>query len=159
MSRTLHAVIGLEIHAQIASQSKLFSTAPSHVFGHEPNSCVSFVDLAMPGMLPVINKYCIEQAALLGFAVKGTVNRYSVFERKHYLYPDNPSGYQISQYKHPLVDGGSVEIEDAKGQRKTIRLNRIHVEQDAGQLTHDQLPGKSLLNFNRAGIGLMEIVL
>lgn len=151
-------VIGLEVHAQIASHSKLFSSAPSDVFNKDPNTCVSFVDAAFPGMLPVINEACVIQAIKLGLAMKGAVRLTSVFDRKHYFYPDNPSGYQISQYSFPLIEGGSLSIQNAEGQEKIIRLQRIHLEQDAGQSTHDKSPGLSHVNFNRAGVGLMEIV-
>lgn len=154
----LEPVIGLEIHAQIASQTKLFSSAASQVFGCDPNTCTSFVDLAFPGMLPVVNRECVLQAARLGLAVGGTINLSSVFERKHYFYPDNPAGYQISQYRTPLVEGGSLEITLPQASSKIVHLQRIHIEQDAGQSIHDQDPHFSLVNFNRAGIGLMEIV-
>jgi aspartyl-tRNA(Asn)/glutamyl-tRNA(Gln) amidotransferase subunit B len=152
------AVMGLEVHAQIASLSKLFSSAPAEVFGQGANTCVSFVDLAFPGMLPVINKECIIQGVRLGLAIKGTVNLTSVFERKHYFYPDNPAGYQISQYKKPLVEGGIIPILCSDGTTKEIQLERIHLEQDAGKTIHDQDPKQSWVDFNRAGIGLMEIV-
>jgi aspartyl-tRNA(Asn)/glutamyl-tRNA(Gln) amidotransferase subunit B len=152
------ATIGLEVHAQIASQSKLFSGAPSDVFGAEPNACVSFIDAAFPGMLPVVNLHCIQQGIRLGLGVKGKLRMTSIFERKHYFYPDLPQGYQISQFKAPLVEGGGLMIQDAKGHPKYITLDRIHLEQDAGQSIHDKVPHHSCLNFNRAGIGLMEIV-
>lgn len=152
------AVIGLEVHAQIATRTKLFSAAPADVFGQPANACVGFVDVAMPGMLPVINQQCIYQAIKLGLAVGGSIRTTSVFERKHYFYPDNPAGYQISQYKHPLVEDGSLTIRDGAGQEKVVRLQRIHVEQDAGKSLHDQDPSLSYVDFNRAGVGLMEIV-
>lgn len=152
------AVIGLEVHAQIVSHTKLFSSAPSDVFGKDPNSSVSFVDVAFPGMLPVINEECIKKAILMGIAVKGSVRLVSIFERKHYFYPDNPSGYQISQYRSPIIEGGIIPIQDSLGNIKNIHLHRIHIEQDAGQNIHDQDPSFSYVNFNRAGIGLMEIV-
>jgi aspartyl-tRNA(Asn)/glutamyl-tRNA(Gln) amidotransferase subunit B len=152
------AVIGLEIHAQIVSHTKLFSSAPSQVFGQEANACVSFVDAAFPGMLPVINEACVYQAVKLGLALKGAIRLTSVMERKHYFYPDNPAGYQISQYKSPLVEGGGVSIKDKEGKEKMIRLQRIHIEQDAGKSLHDQDPRLSYVDFNRVGIGLMEIV-
>jgi aspartyl-tRNA(Asn)/glutamyl-tRNA(Gln) amidotransferase subunit B len=155
---SFQTVIGLEIHAQIASETKLFSSASSQVFGYEPNTRTSFVDLAFPGMLPVVNRECVLQAARLGLAVGGTINLHSVFERKHYFYPDNPSGYQISQYRTPLVEGGALVVTLPNTPSKVIRLQRIHIEQDAGQSIHDQDPTFSLVNFNRAGIGLMEIV-
>ena len=151
-------VVGLEIHAQIFSQSKMFSDAPSHVFGRDPNTCVSFVDVAFPGMLPVLNEACVHQAIQLGLGTKGTINTHSIMERKHYFYPDNPSGYQISQYRNPLVSGGEMTIKDADGRNKVIRLNRIHIEQDAGKSLHDQDPHVSCIDMNRAGVGLMEIV-
>jgi aspartyl-tRNA(Asn)/glutamyl-tRNA(Gln) amidotransferase subunit B len=152
------AVIGLEIHAQIVSESKMFSGAPSRVFGCEPNACVSFVDAAFPGMLPVLNQACVHQAIKLGLGIGGTVNARSVMERKHYMYPDNPSGYQISQYRNPLISGGTMTIKDDDGQEKIIRLNRIHIEQDAGKSLHDQSVAFSCIDMNRAGVGLMEIV-
>lgn len=157
-SQKFEAVIGLEIHAQIMSESKMFSGSPSHVFGQDPNSCVSFVDAAFPGMLPVLNKVCVHQAIKLGLGVGGSINKRSVMERKHYMYPDNPSGYQISQHRHPLVSGGQMIIKDDTGQNKTIRLNRIHIEQDAGKSLHDQNAYFSCIDMNRAGVGLMEIV-
>ena len=157
-STSWQAVIGLEVHAQILSQTKLFSQAPGFVFGQEPNSSVSFVDVAFPGMLPVLNETCIHQAIRLGLAVKGKVCLHSVFERKHYFYPDNPAGYQISQYRFPLIEGGCIPITDSSGKKKEIRLQRIHVEQDAGKSLHDQDPHCSYVDFNRAGVGLMEIV-
>jgi aspartyl-tRNA(Asn)/glutamyl-tRNA(Gln) amidotransferase subunit B len=152
------AVIGLEIHAQVVSHSKLFSGAPSHVFGQAPNTCVSFVDVAFPGMLPVLNEACVHQAVALGLGVGGTINAQSIMERKHYMYPDNPSGYQISQYRTPLVSGGTMTIVDDQGEKKAVRLNRIHIEQDAGKSMHDQHDQMSCIDMNRAGVGLMEIV-
>lgn len=157
-SSCLKPVIGLEVHAQINVPEKLFSRAPTAVFGEEPNACVSFVDMAFPGMLPVLNRDSIRAALRLGLAVKGTLALESVFERKHYFYPDLASGYQISQYQSPLIEGGNLIIETKLGETKTIRLERIHIEQDAGQILHDQAPDVSFVNFNRAGIGLMEIV-
>lgn len=151
-------VIGLEIHAQIISQSKMFSTAPTQVFGQEPNSCVVFLDIAMPGMLPTLNKECVDQAIRLGLAIDGHINTTSIMDRKHYFYPDNPAGYQISQYRYPLVENGILEIQPKNCPQKTIRIQRIHIEQDAGKSLHDQDPTSSYVDYNRAGIGLMEIV-
>lgn len=151
-------VIGLEVHAQIASQSKLFSGAPAETFGKSPNTCVSFLDAGFPGMLPVVNAYCIEQGIRTGLGLKGTINLRSVFERKHYFYPDLPLGYQISQFAHPLMENGQVEIMDADGKAKIIRVQRLHLEQDAGKSFHDRDPRFSYIDFNRAGTGLMEIV-
>ncbi len=150
-------VIGLEVHAQIVSVSKLFSGAPV-AFGAHPNAQVSAVDAGMPGMLPVINMACIEQAVRTGLAINGTINRRSVFDRKNYFYPDLPQGYQISQYKQPIVSGGHLVIELDDGTSKRIRIERLHVEQDAGKSLHDQDPDHSLVDLNRSGIGLMEIV-
>jgi aspartyl-tRNA(Asn)/glutamyl-tRNA(Gln) amidotransferase subunit B len=160
-SSCLQPVIGLEVHAQIASSSKLFSRAPASVFGQEPNTCVALVDLALPGMLPVVNEKCIHQGIRMGLAVQGHVATRSIFDRKHYFYADNPAGYQISQYTHPLVQGGQVPIRWTQGGQaysKIIHLDRIHIEQDAGKILHDQDPALSYVDFNRAGIGLMEIV-
>ncbi|MDR2795001.1 MAG: Asp-tRNA(Asn)/Glu-tRNA(Gln) amidotransferase subunit GatB [Holosporaceae bacterium] len=150
-------VIGLEVHAQVISNAKLFSAA-STKFGAAPNENVSFVDAAFPGVLPVINSFCIDQAIKTGLGVNGTVNLVSHFDRKNYFYADLPQGYQISQYKHPLISGGYVEIEDENGEARKIRLERIHVEQDAGKSIHDQSPTKSYIDLNRAGVALMEIV-
>lgn len=150
-------VIGCEIHAQIASQSKLFSRA-STAFGSEQNSQVSLVDCAMPGMLPVINQKCIEQAVKTGLGINAKINLKSFFDRKNYFYPDLPQGYQISQFTTPIVGEGSVEIELENSQKKLIRIERIHLEQDAGKSIHDQHPTCSLIDLNRAGVGLMEIV-
>jgi aspartyl-tRNA(Asn)/glutamyl-tRNA(Gln) amidotransferase subunit B len=151
-------VIGLEIHAQIVSESKLFSRAPTQVFGKEPNTCVSFLDIAMPGMLPTLNKTCVDQAMRLGLAIGGTIRLVSIMDRKHYFYPDSPAGYQISQYLSPVVEDGTIDIQCGDKTRKTIRIQRIHIEQDAGKSMHDQDPQKSYVDFNRAGVGLMEIV-
>ncbi|MEM7072148.1 MAG: Asp-tRNA(Asn)/Glu-tRNA(Gln) amidotransferase subunit GatB [Pseudomonadota bacterium] len=150
-------VIGLEVHAQIKSASKLFSTASTR-FGASPNAQVSLVDAAMPGMLPVVNRACIEQAVRTGLALKGTVQKRSIFARKNYFYADLPQGYQISQYEEPLVLGGEVIIDREDGTPYTIRIERLHVEQDAGKSMHDQHPEKSCIDLNRSGIGLMEIV-
>jgi aspartyl-tRNA(Asn)/glutamyl-tRNA(Gln) amidotransferase subunit B len=149
--------IGLEIHCQIISESKLFS-ASSAKFGGSPNTHVSFFDAGFPGQLPVINKFCIEQAIRTGLGLNATINQRSVFDRKHYFYADLPSGYQITQQFAPLVTKGWIEISDDGGNAKKIRINRLHVEQDAGKLTHDMNPSKSYVDFNRAGVGLMEIV-
>ena len=149
-------VIGLEVHAQVTSQSKLFSGA-STTFGAEPNTQVSLVDAAMPGMLPVPNAECIRQAVRTGMAIDAKINKWSRFDRKNYFYADLPQGYQISQLYHPLVGEGSVEIEDGETV-KTIGVERIHVEQDAGKLMHDQHPTRSYVDLNRSGVALMEIV-
>ena len=154
---TWEYVIGLEVHAQIISKSKLFSGASTE-FGSEPNSQVSPIDAGMPGMLPVINMTCIEQAVKTGLAIEGTVNRYSVFDRKNYFYPDLPQGYQISQFKQPIVSEGRLVIEMEDGSEKVIGIERLHVEQDAGKSLHDQDPGHSYVDLNRSGVGLMEIV-
>ncbi|HZV18379.1 MAG TPA: Asp-tRNA(Asn)/Glu-tRNA(Gln) amidotransferase subunit GatB [Sphingobium sp.] len=154
-------VIGLEVHAQVVSNAKLFSGAAT-AFGAEPNTQVSLVDAAMPGMLPVPNRECIRQAVRTGLAINAQINRWSRFDRKNYFYADLPQGYQISQLYHPLVGEGSVTIEaDEKAgiaQDKQIGIERIHVEQDAGKLMHDQHPTRSYVDLNRSGVALMEIV-
>ena len=154
-------VIGLEVHAQIASQSKLFSGAAT-VFGAEPNSQVSLVDAAMPGMLPVPNRECIRQAVRTGMALNAKINPWSRFDRKNYFYADLPQGYQISQLYHPIVGEGEIEVvldeKDPEGSTKTIGIERIHVEQDAGKLMHNQHPTMSYVDLNRSGVALMEIV-
>ncbi len=154
-------VIGLEVHAQVTSQSKLFSSAATE-FGAEPNSQVSLVDAAMPGMLPVPNRECIRQAVRTGLALDAAINKYSRFDRKNYFYADLPQGYQISQLYHPLVGEGSLEIsldeKDPEAATKHIGIERIHVEQDAGKLMHDQHPTMSYVDLNRSGVALMEIV-
>ena len=150
-------VIGLEVHAQVTSNAKLFSGAAT-AFGAEPNTQVSLVDAAMPGMLPVPNRECIRQAVRTGMALDAAINRWSRFDRKNYFYADLPQGYQISQLYHPLVGEGSIEIEPAEGETKTIGIERIHVEQDAGKLMHDQHPTRSYVDLNRSGVALMEIV-
>ena len=150
-------VIGLEIHAQVLSSSKLFSGASTE-FGKDPNRNVSLVDAAMPGMLPVINQTCIKQAIKSGIALNAEINKYSVFDRKNYFYADLPQGYQISQYKYPIVGEGSLKITDANGEDKIIGIERIHLEQDAGKSLHDQHPSKSFIDLNRTGVALMEIV-
>ncbi len=149
--------IGLEVHAQIVSNAKLFSGA-STAFGAEPNANVSPIDAGMPGMLPVINMACIEQAVKTGLAIDGAVNAHSVFDRKNYFYPDLPQGYQISQYKQPVVSGGHLEIELEDGGTRRIGVERLHVEQDAGKSLHDRDPSSSHVDLNRSGVGLMEIV-
>lgn len=149
-------VIGLEVHAQITSKSKLFSGSSTE-FGASPNSQVSLVDAAMPGMLPVLNEFCVEQAVKTGFGLKARINKHSVFDRKNYFYADLPQGYQISQFYYPIVQDGSIDITTDEGS-KTIRINRLHLEQDAGKSMHDQSPTSSFIDLNRCGIGLMEIV-
>src|SRR5215813_14268806 len=149
-------VIGMEIHAQVSSQSKLFSGA-STAFGGEPNTQVSLIDAAMPGMLPVINAECVSQAVRTGLGLKAAINLRSVFDRKNYFYPDLPQGYQISQYKSPIVGTGEVEVE-VDGEVHAIGIERLHLEQDAGKLIHDQHPEQTLVDLNRAGVALMEIV-
>ena len=150
-------IIGLEIHAQVKSKSKLFSNS-STAFGSKPNSQVSLVDAAMPGMLPVINQYCIEQAVRTGIGLNAKINNYSVFDRKNYFYADLPQGYQISQYKYPIVGKGKVTIDFKDGNSKDIRIVRLHLEQDAGKSLHDQNPTKTYVDLNRSGVALMEIV-
>lgn len=150
-------VIGMEVHAQIISRSKLFSGASAR-FGAEPNSQVSLVDAAMPGMLPVVNEYCVEQAVRTGLGLNAKINAYSVFERKNYFYPDLPQGYQISQYEYPVVGEGIIEIDMPDGAVKKIGITRLHMEQDAGKSMHDQHPTKSYVDLNRSGCALMEIV-
>lgn len=150
-------VIGLEVHAQISSESKLFSGA-SAAYGGEPNEHVSIVDAAMPGMLPVINEYCVEQAVRTGLGLKAEINNYSVFERKNYFYADLPQGYQISQYLHPVVGEGTVILDMPDGTTRPIGIERLHMEQDAGKSMHDQDPKRSFIDLNRAGVALMEIV-
>jgi len=150
-------VIGLEVHAQVVSNSKLFSGA-STGFGGEPNSHVSLVDAAMPGMLPVINEECIRQAVRTGLGLNAKINRRSTFDRKNYFYPDLPQGYQISQYKSPIVGEGEVVVELADGESVTVGIERLHLEQDAGKLLHDQSPTMSFVDLNRSGVALMEIV-
>lgn len=149
-------VIGLEVHAQVTSNAKLFSGAPT-AFGAEPNTQVSLVDAAMPGMLPVPNRECIRQAVRTGMAIDAQINKWSRFDRKNYFYADLPQGYQISQLYHPLVGEGRLEVE-VDGATKTIGVERIHVEQDAGKLMHDQHPTMSYVDLNRSGVALMEIV-
>ncbi|MGD1924464.1 MAG: Asp-tRNA(Asn)/Glu-tRNA(Gln) amidotransferase subunit GatB [Paracoccaceae bacterium] len=150
-------VIGMEVHAQVASKSKLFSGA-STAFGAEPNANVSLVDAAMPGMLPVINKFCVEQAVKTGLGLKAQINLRSVFDRKNYFYPDLPQGYQISQFKHPVVGEGEVIVDMEPGVARRVRIERIHLEQDAGKSIHDMDPAMSFVDLNRTGVALMEIV-
>ena len=150
-------VIGLEVHAQVTSQAKLFSGA-STAFGGEPNSHVSLVDAAMPGMLPVINAECVRQAVRTGLGLKAKINLKSVFDRKNYFYPDLPQGYQISQYKSPIVGEGEVVVDMPDGETVRVGIERLHLEQDAGKSLHDQNPSMSLVDLNRAGVALMEIV-
>ena len=149
-------IVGLEVHAQVASQSKLFSGAAT-AFGAEPNSHVSLVDAAMPGMLPVINSECVAQAVRTGLGLNAKINLKSVFDRKNYFYPDLPQGYQISQFKQPIVGEGQVEI-DVDGTALKIGIERLHLEQDAGKSIHDQHPELTLVDLNRSGVALMEIV-
>jgi aspartyl-tRNA(Asn)/glutamyl-tRNA(Gln) amidotransferase subunit B len=150
-------VIGMEVHAQVASQAKLFSGAAT-AFGGEANSHVSLVDAAMPGMLPVINAECVRQAVRTGLGLKARINLKSVFDRKNYFYPDLPQGYQISQYKSPIVGEGEVVVELPDGEAVRVGIERLHLEQDAGKLLHEQHPNMSLVDLNRAGVALMEIV-
>ncbi len=150
-------VIGMEVHAQIIAESKLFSGAPT-AFGAAPNSQVSLVDAAMPGMLPVLNKKCVEQAIRTGLGLNAKINTYSVFARKNYFYPDLPQGYQISQFEDPIVGEGTIEIDLPDGSVKNIGITRLHLEQDAGKSVHDQSPTKSFVDLNRSGCALMEIV-
>jgi aspartyl-tRNA(Asn)/glutamyl-tRNA(Gln) amidotransferase subunit B len=150
-------VIGLEVHAQVASNAKLFSGA-STAFGSEPNSNVAFVDAAMPGMLPVINEFCVEQAVKTGLGLRADIHLTSAFDRKNYFYPDLPQGYQISQLYHPIVGEGEVIVEMGGGTARRVRIERIHLEQDAGKSIHDMDPALSFVDFNRTGVALMEIV-
>jgi len=150
-------VIGLEVHAQVASNAKLFSGASTQV-GAEPNSNVAFVDAAMPGMLPVINEFCVAQAVRTGLGLKAAINLTSAFDRKNYFYPDLPQGYQISQLYHPIVGQGEVIVEMAPGVARRVRIERIHLEQDAGKSIHDLDPTMSFVDLNRTGVALMEIV-
>src|ERR1700745_1859783 len=150
-------VIGMEVHAQVTSNSKLFSGAAT-AFGGDPNSHVSLVEAAMPGMLPVINEECVRQAVRTGLGLNAQINLRSVFDRKNYFYPDLPQGYQISQYKSPIVGEGEVAVEVPGGESATIGIERLHLEQDAGKSLHDQNPTMSLIDLNRSGVALMEIV-
>jgi len=150
-------VIGLEVHAQVVSEAKLFSGAATR-FGAEPNSQVSLVDAAFPGMLPVINRHCVEQAVRTGLGLKARINLRSVFDRKNYFYADLPAGYQISQYKQPIVGEGEIVLDLADGTSRTVGITRLHLEQDAGKSLHDQSPTRTYVDLNRAGVALMEIV-
>src|SRR3984885_14222551 len=149
-------IVGLEVHAQVTSRSKLFSGA-STAFGGEPNAHVSLVDAAMPGMLPVINGECVAQAVRTGLGLKAKINLRSVFDRKNYFYPDLPQGYQISQYKSPVVGEGEGAVDMPDGAIR-VGIERLHLEQDAGKLLHDQHPTMSFVDLNRSGVALMEIV-
>jgi aspartyl-tRNA(Asn)/glutamyl-tRNA(Gln) amidotransferase subunit B len=150
-------VVGLEVHAQVISAAKLFSGAPVQ-FGGLPNHHVSPVDAGMPGMLPVLNEHCVAQAVRTGLGLRAAINRHSVFERKNYFYPDLPAGYQISQYQHPIVGRGSVLIDMPDGTTREIGITRLHLEQDAGKSLHDQRDAATLIDLNRSGVALMEIV-
>jgi aspartyl-tRNA(Asn)/glutamyl-tRNA(Gln) amidotransferase subunit B len=150
-------VIGLEVHAQVASNAKLFSGASTE-FGMEPNSNVAFVDAAMPGMLPVINEFCVAQAVRTGLGLNAQINLTSAFDRKNYFYPDLPQGYQISQLYHPIVGEGEIIVDMGPGIARRVRVERIHLEQDAGKSIHDMDPNMSFVDFNRTGVALMEIV-
>ena len=150
-------VVGLEVHAQVVSRAKLFSGASAE-YGGAPNSHVSFVDAAFPGMLPVINQECVAQAVRTGLGLNARINPVSRFDRKNYFYADLPQGYQISQFEHPIVGAGSIEIELADGSTTSIGVTRLHLEQDAGKSLHDQHPDKSYIDLNRSGVALMEIV-
>lgn len=150
-------VIGLEVHAQVASNSKLFSGSATD-YGAEPNTQVSLIDAAMPGMLPVINAYCVEQAVRTGLGLKAEINKYSRFDRKNYFYPDLPQGYQISQFQFPIVGEGEIECERDDGSLFTVGIERLHLEQDAGKSIHDLDPNATYVDLNRSGVALMEIV-
>jgi aspartyl-tRNA(Asn)/glutamyl-tRNA(Gln) amidotransferase subunit B len=150
-------VMGLEVHAQVSSNSKLFSGAPT-AFGADPNTNVSLVDAAMPGMLPVINRFCVEQAVKTGLGLNAQINLWSRFDRKNYFYPDLPQGYQISQYKHPIVGEGQIEVEADEGYAFIVGIERLHLEQDAGKSIHDLDPNATYVDLNRSGVALMEIV-
>lgn len=150
-------VIGIEVHAQVTSNAKLFSGA-STAFGGDPNSHVSLVDAAMPGMLPVINEECVRQAVRTGLGLNARINLRSVFDRKNYFYPDLPQGYQISQYKSPIVGEGEVVVDLADGTSFVVGIERLHLEQDAGKSLHDQHADMSAIDLNRSGVALMEIV-
>jgi aspartyl-tRNA(Asn)/glutamyl-tRNA(Gln) amidotransferase subunit B len=150
-------VIGMEVHAQVASNAKLFSGASTR-FGAEPNANVAFVDAAMPGMLPVINEFCVAQAVRTGLGLKAQINLWSAFDRKNYFYPDLPQGYQISQLYHPIVGEGEIIVDMGPGVARRVRIERIHLEQDAGKSIHDMDPAMSFVDLNRTGVALMEIV-
>src|SRR5512137_1024041 len=150
-------VIGMEIHAQVTSHAKLFSGASAE-YGGAPNDHVSLVDAAMPGMLPVINEECVRQAIRTGLGLEAQINLRSVFDRKNYFYPDLPQGYQISQFKHPIVGEGAVIVDVSPTERITVGVERLHLEQDAGKSMHDLSPTESHVDLNRSGVALMEIV-
>ncbi|MGH6995543.1 MAG: Asp-tRNA(Asn)/Glu-tRNA(Gln) amidotransferase subunit GatB, partial [Stellaceae bacterium] len=150
-------VIGLEVHAQIISKAKLFSGAATD-FGADPNTQVSTVDAAFPGMLPVLNRFCVEQAVKTGLGLDAQVNLQSVFDRKNYFYPDLPAGYQISQFSRPIVGKGKIVLDMPDGTAREVGITRLHLEQDAGKSLHDQHPSKTYVDLNRAGVALMEIV-
>ena len=152
--RIFRAMMGLEIHLQIKTQRKLFSPGPSSIFGAEPNSCVSFVDAGFPGMLPTLNEGCVKKAIMMGLGLGGMINPVSVMERKHYFYRDLPDGYQRSQNRYPLVENGKYILKSGK----EIRIQRLHIEQDAGKSIYDEKTSTCLVDLNRAGVGLMEIV-
>lgn len=157
LTGTWELVVGLEVHAQVTSNAKLFSGA-SAAFGGAPNDHVAFLDAGMPGMLPVVNERCIEQAVLTGLGLNAKINPLSIFERKNYFYPDLPLGYQISQFQMPIVGEGELTLDMEDGSVKSVRITRLHLEADAGKSLHDQLPGETLIDLNRAGVALMEIV-
>jgi aspartyl-tRNA(Asn)/glutamyl-tRNA(Gln) amidotransferase subunit B len=150
-------VLGLEVHCQVVSKAKLFSGS-STTFGAEPNSQVSLVDAAMPGMLPVINQECVEQAVRTGLGLKAQINLRSVFDRKNYFYADLPQGYQITQLFHPIVGEGVLVLDLEGGETRSVGIERLHMEQDAGKSMHDQDPKRSYIDLNRSGVCLMEIV-
>src|SRR5688500_15506398 len=150
-------IVGLEVHAQVSSNAKLFSGA-SAAYGGDPNAHVSLVDAAMPGMLPVINRFCVEQAIRTGLGLNAQINKKSRFDRKNYFYPDLPQGYQISQYQHPIVGEGVVTVERDDGSTFVVGVERLHLEQDAGKSIHDLDPNATYVDLNRAGTALMEIV-
>src|SRR5512135_1838495 len=150
-------VLGLEVHAQVASNAKLFSGAAVG-FGAGPNEQVSLVDAAMPGMLPVINRRCVEQAVKTGLGLNAQINLRSVFDRKNYFYADLPNGYQISQFTQPIVGKGTIVLDLAEGVHREVGITRLHLEQDAGKSLHDQHPSKTYVDLNRSGVALMEIV-
>ncbi|HSY85386.1 MAG TPA: Asp-tRNA(Asn)/Glu-tRNA(Gln) amidotransferase GatCAB subunit B, partial [Verrucomicrobiae bacterium] len=150
-------VLGLEVHAQVISKAKLFSGAATE-FGAEPNTQVSFVDAAFPGMLPVINGFCVEQAVKTGLGLNAQINHRSVFDRKNYFYADLPAGYQISQFLQPIVGKGVIVIDLPDGRSREVGITRLHLEQDAGKSLHDQHPTKTYVDLNRSGVALMEIV-
>ena len=155
-NKQYEVVIGLEVHAQVLSESKLFSTSATK-FGAEPNTQVSLVDAAFPGMLPVINEFCVKQAIKTGIGLNAKINNKSIFDRKNYFYADLPQGYQISQFKDPIVGEGKVVLDMPNGQ-KEIGIERLHLEQDAGKSIHDIDPENTMVDLNRSGVALMEIV-